>query len=161
MDACGIAQLNEEEATRLIIKLSKETAAIIIIDALDECDPDRLDPFISLLNCITRETEGIKLIITSREDSGITSKLNRSYQISITSKESLPDIRKFVSFEIQNAIDQGRLLNGQVSSPLQNYITTNLIAKANGMWVTFIMTATSLHSSLRLTRVGSYGQVCK
>jgi len=160
MDACGIARLNEAEATRLIIKLSKETAAILIIDALDECDPERLDSFISLLNCVTRETENIKLIITSRVDSGITLKLNRSFEISITSIESLPDIRKFVSFEIQNAIDQGRLLNGQVSY-LQNFITTNLTVRANGMWVTFIITTTSLNPSLRLTRVGSYGQACK
>lgn len=71
-DCSELSRLSIEDCTRLIIELTRDNPAIIIIDALDECDETH--ELLEALHDITRNsTELVKVLLSSRDDVEIVS----------------------------------------------------------------------------------------
>jgi hypothetical protein len=138
-DASDVDRLDAREITDHIIQLTREISATIFIDALDECDPSRRHWLTTWLDqLLLKAINPVKVMISSREDTSIVLKLQKSPNIYISVKDNAPDIRRFVMAEVQQAIDLGRLLNGRVDESLQRQIIGMLVVKSNGMHVTLI-----------------------
>ena len=73
-DCSTIKRLTIKECTRLIIELTKDHPAIIILDALDECeDMTRHELLEALDSIISNSTNVVKIFISSRDDIDIVS----------------------------------------------------------------------------------------
>jgi len=71
-DCSKLKKLTVEDCTRLIIELTRDNPAMIIIDALDECDEN--DKLLEALDKIVSESaEVVKVFVSSRDDVGIVS----------------------------------------------------------------------------------------
>jgi hypothetical protein len=122
------------ECLYLILELLEDNPAIIIIDALDECDPERRHDLLQALDTIIEYSTGlVKVFVSSRDDSDIVWKLANSPNIYISAKDNSRDIANFVHSELGNAIAQKRLLGGKVSAELQEQISSTLISRAQGI----------------------------
>src|SRR5437764_11977393 len=82
----------------------------------------------------------VKIFLSSRDDMDIVHKFSPSPNIFITVEDNREDIERFIETEIQQAIDSQRLLYGNVSSKLKMDITNSLVSRAQGMWVSSILT---------------------
>lgn len=71
-----LKQLTVEDCTRLILELTKDHPATIIIDALDECDDKTRNELLEALdNIISQSAEVVKVLVSSRDDVDIVSNL--------------------------------------------------------------------------------------
>ncbi|KAL9040871.1 MAG: hypothetical protein Q9214_004314, partial [Letrouitia sp. 1 TL-2023] len=135
-DGSDIAYLDIDETTQKIVDITAKTSATIFIDALDECSPEERYRLLRALDILLDESVHlVKVFVSSRDDMDIVIKLQQHPNIYINIKDNKMDIDKFAQVEIEKAIKSGRLLNGQVSAELQNYVITSLQRKANGMYV--------------------------
>jgi hypothetical protein len=123
-----------EEGTDVILQIVEENPAIIVIDALDECDPVRRQDLLLSLRRIIRESASVvKIFISSRDDKDIVTRMGGNSEVYIKADDNSKDIEEFCKFQVGRAIHKGRILNGEVSSSLKDEITRTLISKANGM----------------------------
>jgi hypothetical protein len=131
---CELLGLSLKETTDLIINLLKTNPAIIIIDALDECDHERRPELLKALDRIIYESLNIvKVLVSSRDDNNIVCHLDRSPNISVEAKDNSDDIKRFTQREVARSIDDQLLLSGEVSAALKEQITDTLIDRAQGM----------------------------
>lgn len=127
-------KLTLDEATDLIISLLERSPAIIVIDALDECDSSkRQDLILALQTLVTKSKTAVKIFVSSRDDYDILSQLRDEANVSIESADNKTDIENFVSFQVNKAIEERRLLCGSVKDNLKNHVIKTLIEKADGM----------------------------
>ena len=83
-DCFQVRKLSLKECTDLILKLSNDNSATIIIDALDECEEATKHELLEALNdIVSRSTELVKVLLSSRDDVVIVSQF-RVYLISTT-----------------------------------------------------------------------------
>jgi hypothetical protein len=128
------AKLTVVECESMIISLLERNPATIIIDALDECDPKRrFELFRTLDNIIQKSASLVKVFVSSREDSDIVCRLEKSPNILIDAMDNGQDIDRFVHTEVDNAVKEKRLLGGVVSETLYDKIVNRLIRGAQGM----------------------------
>ncbi|KAL9612145.1 MAG: hypothetical protein Q9167_003261 [Letrouitia subvulpina] len=133
-DESDIARLDIDETTQKIIDITAKPPTTIFIDALDECWPEERYRLLRALDILLDESVHlVKVFVSSRDNMDIVIKLQQNPNIYINIKDNKIDIDKFARVEVEKAIRNGRLLNGQVTSELQNHITTSLQEKANGM----------------------------
>ena len=133
-DGSEPAKLTIEDSMELILALTDRTPAIIIIDALDECDPLRRHKLLNALKGIIEKSASlIKVLISSRDDMDIVLRLAGLPNIFIKADENKEDIDRFICFEVGQAISNQRLLNGKVTKELELYIINKLIGGAQGM----------------------------
>ncbi|KAH6669479.1 hypothetical protein B0J14DRAFT_431832, partial [Halenospora varia] len=119
----------------IILELLDENPAIIIIDALDECDPNRRHEIITALQTIIQSAASVvKVFVSSRDDQDIRCRLENSPNIYIQARTNGEDIQRFIETQVYQAVRERRLLSGNVSGELQNHITNTLISKAQGMF---------------------------
>jgi hypothetical protein len=127
-------KLSVEDSTELIITLLNYNPATIVIDALDECQPNQRYELMNALHDIIKKSASVvKVFVSSRDDRDIVLKLAEVPNIFINASDSHKDIEDFVHYEVDRAITNGRLLHGQVSDKLKRLIINKLIDKANGM----------------------------
>lgn len=135
-EGCEPVKLLIEECKELILALLEGNPATIIIDALDECDPFRKHELLKALDEIIQESASlVKIFVSSRNDNDIRYRLSISPNIVIYASRNEGDIDRFVHSEVHQAIQDKRLLRGQVSMELKNQITTTLLQGAQGMSV--------------------------
>ena len=73
-DCSTIKRLTIEECTRLIIELTKNHPATIILDALDECEEITRHELLEALDCIiSKSANVVKIFVSSRDDIDIVS----------------------------------------------------------------------------------------
>jgi hypothetical protein len=73
-DFSRLKKLTVADCTELILKLTDETPATIIIDALDECDEDLRYELLEALDVIVcKSVEIVKIFVSSRDDIDIVS----------------------------------------------------------------------------------------
>ena len=73
-DCSTIKRLTIEECTRLIIELTKDHPAIVILDALDECEEiTRHELLEALDSIISNSANVVKVFVSSRDDIDIVS----------------------------------------------------------------------------------------
>lgn len=73
-DCSKLKQLNVSDCTRLILQLTEHRPAVILIDALDECEEDARHELLEALDeIVQKSTEIVKIFVSSRDDIDIVS----------------------------------------------------------------------------------------
>ncbi|KAH0557050.1 hypothetical protein GP486_005162, partial [Trichoglossum hirsutum] len=130
--------LELQDTKELILSLTEDRPATIIIDALDECDPRRRHELLDALTEILRESTClVKIFVSSRDDDDILCQLGEFPNLYVHANDNGDDIESFIKQEVGRAIDGRRLLRGNVSPELKDLIIDTLIGGAEGMfrWV--------------------------
>lgn len=66
------------ESVELLLALSAEQSATIVIDGLDECVPDQRFKLLGAIEDILRRSEKpVKILVSSRDNKDIYSRLNK------------------------------------------------------------------------------------
>jgi hypothetical protein len=133
-DALPPLKLTAEECTGLILALTTTNPATIVIDAFDECQSAQRHVLLTALDTIISDSRNVvKVLISSRDEEDIVTHLRDCSNIYIEPKDNAIDIERFVRIELNKAIQRRTLLNGRVSSSLQEEIIATLTAGAQGM----------------------------
>lgn len=128
-------KLDLEDTVKLLLDLLETNPAVIVIDALDECDPARRQELLNALQTIIKESNNVvKIFISSRDDHDLVNRLSRSPNLYIDSSQNTEDITKFVTSRVRDAIRKEKILCGRVPSKLRDEIISALIGKAKGMF---------------------------
>ena len=123
----------QEVLTELLINLTHTT---IVIDALDECDPDSRQLLLLALRALCLYCPGkVHVFVSSRNDNDIAFELEGVPNHYIQPTDRAQDIEKFVHVRLDSAIETRRLLRGKIDPDLKMLIATELISKAQGMYV--------------------------
>lgn len=123
-----------DETVEVILALLETNPAIIIIDALDECDPDRRHELFEALDTIIQQSASlVKVFVSSRDDGDIVCRLTLSLNVFIGTSDNEADIKCFVRTEVARAIKKKRLIKGIISEQLKDRIVETLIDGAHGM----------------------------
>jgi hypothetical protein len=132
-----------KESEDLIVKLSKGVwKTTIIIDALDECNPQTRGGLFNALKRIVSLASNIKIFVTARNDGDIDEKLRGFLNHYIHSVDNTEDINKFIDTEIERRcrpddLEYGErsLLGGEAPPELKNMVISTIKQKACGVWV--------------------------
>lgn len=129
--------LSIRECCDFITSLSYEHPETrIMIDALDETEPAAHEEIIKGLEWIKRSAKRvIKTMISSRDSGKIPHKLRDVPNIYIEATDNKEDIDRFISRQVDDAIQTGELLFGELDEGLRSAIIGKLQEKANGMFV--------------------------
>lgn len=128
------ARLTVTECETLILGLLEINPATIVIDALDECDPDRrFELLLALDRIIQKSANVVKVFVSSRDDNDIVCRLEDSPNVIIRASDNGKDIRRFVGSLVLQSVNNKRLLSGRVSGELRNHIIRTLEEGAQGM----------------------------
>ena len=83
----------------------------IVIDALDECDPEKRSDLLEVLEKILQVSPNlIKVFVSSRDDQDIVCHLKQYPDLGITSDRNGDDITRFVRHEVHELIRKRKLL---------------------------------------------------
>jgi hypothetical protein len=134
-NAFSSRHLSFQECQKLIISLLDiYPQTTIAIDALDEIDRKSRNPFLKALSTIAQESKSlVKIFVSSRDDDDIILNLEAVPNLYIDAADNAGDIERFIHREINNSIDSGILLRGEVDDQLKRRIITGLVEKADGM----------------------------
>ena len=73
-DCSPVKRLTVDDCVRLIIELTEEHAAIMVVDALDECDESTRDQLLEAFDkIIVKSGSVVKIFVSSRDDVDIVS----------------------------------------------------------------------------------------
>jgi exopolysaccharide biosynthesis predicted pyruvyltransferase EpsI len=123
-----------DETVEAILALLETNPANIVIDALDECDPDRRHELFEALDTIIQQAASVvKVFVSSRDDGDIVCRLTSSPNVIIQTSDNKVDIECFARTEVAQAIKKKRLIKGNVSAQLEDRIIKTLIDGAHGM----------------------------
>lgn len=126
--------LSINECKDLLIRLSAGfRRTTIIVDALDECDPDTRGKLCDLLTDVVSSSMGVKIFITSRDDGDLRTKFEESPNVYIQERDNSDDINCYIEGEIKACIKAKVLLGGKVSLDLEKHIIDALQLGAHGM----------------------------
>lgn len=129
-------QLSLDETVEVILAITDENPAVIVLDALDEIEQETRFELFSALERILQESGSLlKVLVPSRDDWDITAQFENSPNVVIKTTDNSRDIERFVEEEVAKAIQTRRLLRGQVSEPLKAKIISTLISGSQGMSV--------------------------
>jgi hypothetical protein len=130
--------LRMDESRALIIQLAENyPLTTIIIDALDECDPDRRVDLLESLQAILQESSSlVKIFVSSRDDQDIACHLRDYPNLELSSEKNMDDISSFVATETHNLIKKKKLLALSANKEkLKTEIIEQVTKKADGMSV--------------------------
>ena len=127
------APLDAEECTELLLQLLSKGETVIAIDALDECDPTQRHILLGALETLLKSDRGVKLLISSRDETDIGVWFQNSIYIRITERDTREDIESFAQAQVDNAVKDRRILRGQVHPQLRQEIIETLRERASGM----------------------------
>lgn len=110
---------------------------IIIVDALDECDPETRQSLLDAFEDILRESAGlVKIFVSSRDDQDIVCTLREYPNMNISSDKNTTDIEVFDEKETQRLVQKRRLLrNSRAKVEMQALIVDQISHGADGMLV--------------------------
>ncbi|KAG8824798.1 hypothetical protein FRC18_010442 [Serendipita sp. 400] len=134
---------DQDQCVKWILQLTTQYSTTIVIDALDECDNHTRHHLFKALTTIVKPQSLVRIFVSSRDDQDIVQHLNGRKNIRIDASKNTEDIRRFVQNEIKVAIDEKRLLRGNVKQELKELIIDKLQNSAQGMflWVTLQIAA--------------------
>ncbi len=136
VDGSEPSKLSLQDCKQLILEIADQLPIIVIIDALDECDPLRRPELLQALRDIVQKSISlVKVMVSSRNDSDIVCRLSSVPNVYISSDDNGEDVDRFVKHELDKAIDEQRLLQGRVSASLRQRILENLRSRAHGMFL--------------------------
>jgi hypothetical protein len=123
------------ESQELLVQLTDAyPQTTICIDALDEVDHTiRLKLLNALKYVVKRSTSVVKFFTTARMDTDILINLETFPRVELQPDDNVSDINRFVESSVQSAIDDSRLLHGDVPSDLKVEIYDVLRSRSKGM----------------------------
>ncbi len=127
-----------EESLQLTIAMIGDYGmTTIVVDALDECDPNTRQSLLDAFEDILRESAGlVKIFVSSRDDQDIVYTLRGYPNMDISSNKNAADIEVFVEKESQRLVQRGRILrNSRAKVDMQALIIDQVIEGADGMLV--------------------------
>ncbi|KAF2235084.1 hypothetical protein EV356DRAFT_135445 [Viridothelium virens] len=133
--ASGSLQLDDSRT--LILQLIKQyPLTTIIIDAVDECDPQKRREFLRILEQILQNASSlVKMFISSRNDQDIVLLLKDYPNLEIDSRKNSNDIARFVEDQTKQLIKNGDLLQYSTSpADMEELIVSKVVEGAGGMF---------------------------
>lgn len=126
--------LTLDETIVILLKIFEENPVTIVIDALDECDPDERYKLLTALDKIITESASlVRVFVSSRNDGDIVCQLEDSPNIFIRASDNSADIARYVQDQVSEAIKKKRMAKGKVSPEMKERIISTLIEGAQGM----------------------------
>jgi len=109
----------------------------IIVDALDECNPETRQSLLDAFEEILQESAGlVKIFVSSRDDQDIVLQFRNSPNFDITPSRNTKDIENYVRTETENLVKKRRLLrNSGARNEMQDLIINQVSKGAAGMLV--------------------------
>ena len=134
-DGFADGALTIAESVDLIINLAEHhQTVIIVIDAFDECEAMLRPDFIAALEKVLHQSLAlIKIFITSRNNIDIVRRMDAYPDISIMESDTAEDLKRFVEADVERVIRERRLLDGDVSGDLKEFVIRTLSTGAQGM----------------------------
>ncbi|KAL9607381.1 MAG: hypothetical protein Q9167_007699, partial [Letrouitia subvulpina] len=133
-DGLEPSKLTLEETKNMILELTELNLVVIVIDALDECDAERRYELIDSLEDIVEASDSlVKILVSSRDDIDVVSRLDQCPNIYVGPNQNSKDINRFIGLEVNKVIQRRRLLNGKVTEQLKDSIIQRITSDANGM----------------------------
>ncbi|KAJ0425000.1 hypothetical protein BJY00DRAFT_326112 [Aspergillus carlsbadensis] len=130
-------RLTMDESRSLIIDLlALHPVATIIIDALDECDPDTRGDILDVFTDILQNSATlVKLFVSSRDDQDIVYQLKNYPNLDLSSDKNSVDIVHFVRSETDRLIARKMLLRSTSNgTEMKKAIVAKVSEDANGMF---------------------------
>jgi len=129
------SRLSLAESQELLVKLTDiYPQTTICIDALDEVDrATRLKLLNALKYVVKKSTSVVKFFTTARMDTDIFINLEAFPRVELQPDDNMSDINQFVESSVQSAIDDSRLLHGDVPGDLKVEICDVLRFRSKGM----------------------------
>ena len=128
-----MAKMDIEECVQSLLLLARTNPMTIIIDALDECNPQRRYKLITSLERIVQGADNIvKVLVSSRRDGDLVKRLSKHQGLGMTERHTADDICKFVKHKITCCITEKRLLSGEISQEASDLVIRTLKEKAQG-----------------------------
>ena len=129
--------LDLDDSRDLIVRLIENySMTIIVVDALDECDPAMRQSLLDAFEHILKESEGlVKIIVSSRDDQDIVYTLRDYPNLDISSDKNTADIEVYVKIETQKLVKRGNLLrNSRAKEEMTAVIIDRVSSGADGMF---------------------------
>ena len=109
--------------------------AYLILDGLDECDPNERKRILEFLNdvvniCDTNKPGKLRLLITSRDEPDIKRSLSLGTAVRVTEQDTLEDIRSYVTHRA-NLVEQKFKTFG-LNQNDREYIEQYVVDKSDG-----------------------------
>lgn len=133
-------QLTQGESEKLLLQLLSEykaSTAILVLDALDECDRATRGGLLAALERFLKEAPCLlKIFVSSRDDQDLVCRLQNYPTLELSSDRNAADIQAFIRSELDRRIECQELLRGSPrKDELRNKIGIELEANAQGMYV--------------------------
>ncbi|KAI5814913.1 hypothetical protein BZA77DRAFT_317793 [Pyronema omphalodes] len=130
------SQLSLPESQALLLHItSVYPRTIICIDALDEVATEKRYELLKSLNHVVRKSINVvKLFATTRIDPKIVAQFQIFPLIVLEPEDNTDDIKVFVENRVKRAIDDRKLLKGEVSSRLKLQICEVITGLCQGMF---------------------------
>jgi hypothetical protein len=128
--------LQMDESCALIMQLIEQyPLTTIIIDAMDECDPERRCELLEALEQVLRDSSSlVKIFVSSRDDQDIVFCLRHYPNLEINSQRNGDDIATFVKDQTERLVRDRKLLRYSTSQKeMKEVITIKVIEGAAGM----------------------------
>lgn len=130
--------LRIEESCELITKLIEHyPMTTMIIDALDECDPEKRDILLDAIEGLLQNSSLglLKVFLSSRDDQDIVCTLREYPNLDLVSSRNSADIEAFVREETDKLVKKRRLLrNSHAKEALKALIIDEVSRGADGMF---------------------------
>lgn len=129
--------LDLDDSRDLIVRLAEEySMTIIVVDALDECDPQMRQSLLDAFEHVLRESVGlVKIFVSSRDDQDIVYSLRDYPNLDISSDRNRADIKAYVKTETQKLVKTGQLLrNSRAKEEMTALIIDQVSSGAGGMF---------------------------
>lgn len=128
--------LQVEESCHLILELIEQyPITTIVIDALDECDPEKRQCLLDTFENMLQDSLGlVKIFVSSRDDQDIVCTLREYPNLDIVSDKNTVDIESFVKTETERLVRKRRLLrNSNAREEFKALIIDRVSKGADGM----------------------------
>ncbi|KAJ5680260.1 hypothetical protein N7536_011399 [Penicillium majusculum] len=135
MDGVDPLPLTVDECIQMLLALTADCPATIIIDGLDELVGNQLDILTNLRTLASESSSLVKIMISSRKDTHIAQELHDAISLPVTVCENSEDIKVFVLHSVSSAITNRKLLGGSVSKSLSDHLVESLYQGARGMFL--------------------------
>jgi hypothetical protein len=132
----GFGSLQIEESCALIMRLIEQyPLTTIVIDALDECNPEKRRDLLKALEKILRESSTlVKIFVSSRDDHDIVLRLQYYPNLEIKSDMNSDDIAVFVKDQTERLVEERELLQYSDSqTEMKELIIKKVIDGSGGM----------------------------
>lgn len=124
-----------EESVELIISMSaSRPTTYIIIDALDECNPNLRGDLLEALRTIVEQSSGVvKIFVSSRDDQDIVNYFAKQPHVRIDARKTNEDLELFIETAVEKALRRKEILLGKADNDLIAQTKHALRTGAGGM----------------------------